>query len=427
MKPYYKAGTKDSLPCCPVIYLGLSRLLPYGEYSNDSAITGISQKLPSEYQGEIARLYKQFTGVGIEFSSTQNMGEIKVRADFDGDREGIDSNTISAGEDNLHIILTALVSLKYYFESINTTRKVESILLVDELDATLHPAFQIKLLKLMAKFAGEYKIQMIVTTHSLTVMEEMLSYKYNILYLLDNETSVCLMDDPDIFKIKMHLQALTEVDIYHDRVIPIFTEDDEAKFILEHLLTYFDDVKKDEVCGVRRFLHFVNAKAGADVLTGIFSDSKLLQITMRSICILDGDHQSNFSNCIIALPGGKAPEQFLIEYAEQLYQDDDPFWIEKEIIRRGYGKPFYREFKSEIEKFEADQLTKKNNGESTKGERREFNKMFFLKHENFFDLLIRHWLYNANNQTDIMKFYSGFRSLFKKIAPYNAIDPSIWK
>jgi hypothetical protein len=30
VKPYYKPGKKDSLPFCPVIYLGLKRLYPFG-------------------------------------------------------------------------------------------------------------------------------------------------------------------------------------------------------------------------------------------------------------------------------------------------------------------------------------------------------------------------------------------------------------
>ena len=51
------------------------------------------------------------------------MGDIKVRNEFSSNVAGVDSNTISAGEDNLSIILTALISLKYYFNSINSQMK----------------------------------------------------------------------------------------------------------------------------------------------------------------------------------------------------------------------------------------------------------------------------------------------------------------
>ena len=35
VKPKYQSGTKEKLPYCPVIYLGLSRLVPFGEFQND--------------------------------------------------------------------------------------------------------------------------------------------------------------------------------------------------------------------------------------------------------------------------------------------------------------------------------------------------------------------------------------------------------
>lgn len=161
VKPIYKPGSGDKLPHCPVIYLGLSRLVPFGEFQNDSALAGI----------EITALYKSFTHYSISYTSTQQMGDLKTRAEFSSDKEGIDSNTISAGEDNLYVILAALVSLKYYYESITSTKTVESVLLIDEIDATLHPAFQLKLLKLMREYSERYKIQIIFTTHSMSTLE----------------------------------------------------------------------------------------------------------------------------------------------------------------------------------------------------------------------------------------------------------------
>ena len=96
VKPKYQIGSGDTLPFCPVLYLGLSRLVPYGEYNNDDAIVGVQKQLPNEYQDEISRLYKQFTGISIEYGNAQRMADIKTRAEFDADIEGIDSNTVSA-------------------------------------------------------------------------------------------------------------------------------------------------------------------------------------------------------------------------------------------------------------------------------------------------------------------------------------------
>ena len=194
VKPKYQSGTKDKLPHCPVIYLGLSRLVPFGEFQNDDALSNIKKKLPQSYQDEIAQLYKDFTNYEISFNATKQMGDIKVRSEFSSNVEDIDSNTISAGEDNLSIILTALISLKYYYESISSTNEVESVLLIDEMDATLHPAFQIKLLNLFREMSEAYKIQVVFTTHSMSLLEEMLAKKDNVLYLIDNVTSVFQME-----------------------------------------------------------------------------------------------------------------------------------------------------------------------------------------------------------------------------------------
>ena len=418
VKPKYQKGSGDKLPFCPVIYLGLSRLVPFGEFQDDEALTGVKKRLPASYLQEIAKIYQDFTHYSVEYSSTQQMGGFKTRAEFSSDADGIDSNTISAGEDNLYIILTALVSLKYYYDSIESRNPVESILLVDELDATLHPAFQIKLLKLMREYSLLYKIQIIFTTHSMSTLEDMLEKKDNVLYLVDNVSDVIQMEEPNIYKIKMHLSSLTQADIYRDKVIPIFTEDEEARFILKMMLSFFEEDKGDEFLGVRRFLHLVNVNMGADNLSSVFKDSKLLRMTMSSICVLDGDKDSDLSNCVVALPGKNgtpssklSPEKLLFSYAEQLYESDSDFWTDKTIIDKGYGKVFYIDkIKTPTEKYREELQA----GTTSKKER-EFNKELFNDYSGFFELLF------------LNRFYNELKILFKKVAPYNEINPSEWK
>lgn len=428
IKPFYQRGTRDSLPFCPVIYLGLSRLFPFGEFQNDKAVEGIKKSLPAEYQQEIAYLYSNFTHVRITSSTPQKMGDIKVRTDFDSDIVGIDSNTISAGEDNLYMLLTALVSLKYYYQSIKTNNEMESILLIDELDATLHPSYQMGLLELFRKYSAEYKIQVIFTTHSLSLLEYALKKKDNVIYLIDNITDVRMMDAPDIYKIKMFLHNITRDDIYTSNVIPVFTEDSEARIFLNVLLDYYEQAK-DGFASVRHFFHIVDANIGATNLINIFSDIYLLKSTMQSICILDGDQSSkrDLEKYLTTLPGGDSPEKFIMDYSLQLLDNDDSFWTEELILQLNYGKlNFLSNRKPDIDGIGIKLRELKDAGESTHGVERKLRKKVFIKHQRFFEILFKHWVYNPENFEQINIFYDDLHILFRKVSEFHGINPNDW-
>ena len=428
VKPKYQKGSGDSLPYCPVIYLGLARLFPFGEYQNEDAVEKVKKQLPLEYQQEIAHLYKNFTHINISSSAPQKMGDIKVRSDFTSDKQGVDSNTISAGEDNLFMLLTALVSLKYYFTSISSTNEIESVLLIDELDATLHPSYQIKFLDLLRKYSHEYKIQVVFTTHSLSLLEYALKKNDNVIYLIDNITDVLKMEAPDIYKIKMFLHDLTEDDIYSSKKIPVFTEDEEARVFLNLLFDFLVETKA-EFAGVRNFFHLVNANIGAGNLTNIFEDSYLLKSTMRSVCMLDGDQSSKrcLDKYIMTLPGGNSPEKFIMNYALELYDNDDSFWRDEVIINLNYGKiNFLNNRKPDIDEIDEKLKELKDSGQSTHGVERKMRKNVFNKHQRFFEMLFKHWLHNSEHNEQIEKFYNDLHIVFRKTAEFHGINPKTW-
>lgn len=427
VKPYYGKNKGENLPICPIIYLGLSRLFPYGEYDKESSIKKIRKTFPEEYQDQIKNLYQSLTGIDIQDFHSQVMGEIKARVDFESQTAGIDSNTISSGEDNILIIIVALISLKYYYESIKSNNQIESILLIDELDATLHPSVQLKLLDVMRSFSKNYKIQIIFTTHSLTTIEHMLGMKQNLIYLVDNVTSVVKMEEPDIYKIKMHLYDLTKEEIYLGRKIPVFTEDEEARDFLNIMFDYFE-TEKNEFSKVRRYFHFVDANIGSDNLKNIFADSYLLKSTMKSICILDGDQQSNLNNYTIALPGGNSPEEVIMKYSLEAYDSDYSFWTDKTIIDLNQGKAHFRSsIQPDIENIKNTIQEKKKANESVHGLKRKLNKEIYRKHKRFFELLYKYWMYDEENEVQISKFYNNLLAAFKKVAEFHNINPKEWE
>lgn len=429
LKPKYGNNMHERLPSCPVIYLGLPRLVPYGEFDNEAAVSRGKKSLPSEYKQELIDLYKKFTNYDISLIRTQKLGDLKYRTEFTSYEQGIDSNTISAGQDNLFIILTALASLHYYFDSIESKRPVESILLIDEIDATLHPAFQIKLLNLLRDYSEKYKIQIVFTTHSLTTLEDSLKHKDNVLYLLDLKDSVSIMQDPDIYKIKMQLQTLTAQNIFQDKVIPIFTEDKEARLLIDLIFNYFEE-KHPKFRDVKRFFHMINANIGADSLRGMFKDEQLTKNTMKAICILDGDQNKDLKYCIASLPGtnlgkkkdqGLSPENLLFKYSSYLYNKRNDFWKDDYAVRRGFSKTWYEDkIKKPLEDFDQGKIAKSH-------KKREFYKKLFNDNIEFFKMAFKHWLNNPENESSLNSFYFELRALFRKVAPYNEINPQEWR
>jgi predicted ATP-dependent endonuclease of OLD family len=358
------------------------------------------------------------------------MGDVKVRTDFTSSSAGIDSNTISAGEDNLHIILTALVSLKYYFDCIDPANIVESILLIDELDATLHPSYQAKLLDLFEEFAKNYKIQIVFTTHSLSAIKFALDKRTNVIYLIDDEKNVLVMEEPNIHKIQLYLDNITQKEQLNNRKIPLFTEDDEARIFLAMIFNHFCQ----KIAGfnkIKSIFHFVQANIGADNLKNIFHDQYLSSTIPQYICILDGDQKEDpkdeKKHNIICLPGNSSPEKLVMDYSVTLLERDDPFWREEKVLELNYGKMYYRDkILPDINKIDQTLEKAKTEGESVHGKERQMRKSTFKKHQEFFELMFAHWLSAEENRVKIEKFYYDLYQMFKKVAPYNNISSKLW-
>jgi AAA15 family ATPase/GTPase len=425
LKPQYKRGEKEKLPQCMVIYLGLARLYAYGEYNQE--IAKIRQSLPDEYFEIIREIYKSFTGVVIENEEMEAMKGIKRRAKFSTNIEGIDSNTISAGEDNLLIIITALVSLRYYYENITPFDGTNSILLIDEMDATLHPAYQYKLMDLFNQYATAYHIKFVFTSHSLSLLEYAYEKKNKVIYLLDNITAVKEMEDSDIYKIKMYLRNKTKEDIYLNRCIPVFAEDNEARTFVKCLFDYYDREYGADFKKVRSLFHFVEANVSGDALKSIFKDNQLTRSTMRSICILDGDkrNDADLQYFMTALPGTESPEKMMFDYAIELFENDNDFWMEQTILDLGYTRVNFRdEIKPDIDAIYEKVKKLKDEGKSTKGVIRQENKDTFNRHGRFFELIMRKWI--IDHPTEVGQFYKNLHTLFCKVAEFHDISSSDW-
>lgn len=427
IKPMYsKPG--ESLPELPVIYLGLSRLFPYGEYSDSSK--NIRANLPDDYQSEIVSLYSKLSYMTIESIKPQQIGLLRSKFEFSTDKDGIDSNTISSGEDNLLIIVTALVSLKYYHNALREDvekKEVESILLIDEFDASIHPGIQYKLLEILKEYTADYRIQIILTTHSISLLEYALEMQQNVIYLYDNFTSVVEINDPTIHDIRKFLFEQTKSSIFKTRKIPILTEDDEARLFLDLVLAEIKEIDP-EFARIYDYFHFVGVKIGSPNLIGLFEDEYFAKSISPAICILDGDCNPDLKNHIITLPGKTSPEELIMDYVQDLFKKDiKEFWLDKYILQENIGKKNYIDFVLPAIK-NIQETIQKNiaNEQSNKGVKRNLNKKVFNSHHLFFKCAIKYWLRDCNNLDELYYFYNNLFIMFKKVAPLHGINSSLW-
>lgn len=425
VKPIYAKNSNDSLPELPIIYLGLFRLFSYGEFYEDNLIKDITTKLPEKYLEILGNHYFDFTGQRIEFDNFKNMGDIKNRANFTTEQDGVDSNTISAGEDNLFIILFALVTLRYYFDSIDSTREVESILLIDELDASLHPAFQLQLIDLFIEYSDKYKIQFVATSHSMSLLEHVLNNPKHCksIYLLDEIHKVRDMKDPDIHKINMWLKNQTRSEIYLENKIPIISEDDEARFFLELLFNHYESLTG---INLDNFFHKVKAKLSSEAIRNLVNDDFLLRTTLRGAFILDGDQngQTDYNKNLITLPGDDSPEKIIFDHAEYLFEDDETdFWENDVLDNSGMTRVNFRtHILPELKKIEQDIEV----APSTKGLRRNLNKKLFNKHSIFWKFVLKEWIEDPKNIKSINNFFRGLNIVFKRASEFHGIDSKLW-
>ena len=312
-----------------------------------------------------------------------------------------------------------------------------SILLIDEMDATLHPAMQLRMLNIIKEYSELYKIQVFFTTHSLYLIEKVLlpAYRNHIKlnYLTHQGDHVTLLPDPSIQKIERHLQGIQNISYSSSPKIPLFTEDEEARVILNAIFGYFSD-RCQYFRGLKDKFHFEKANIGCEVLKEIFTDQNLNQNTMNAICVSDGDNngQKQTKHNIIILPGYKSPEYLLFDYYKELASDQNfemyksqSFWYTDTALSQALTKQRYlTEIEPKIQAIQDKIDELKQNGKSTSGVKREENKKIFNSHIEEFKIIFDFWL--DNHYKEMESFYRDLRYCFRQVALLHKLDPEIW-
>lgn len=240
-----KIPTSGKVPI-PTIYLGMMRVLPIGEAETDTVEHSNVEMHPDDY-----RVFWDFTNrvisTGMSTSSggttSQSVKGTKKRS-VHPEYNGYDSTNVSLGQDSLSAIATALASFAKLKRTMGSNYR-GGLLIIDELDAGFHPHAQIELLDELKSKSRELNIQVIATTHSLTMLEHIHnavtskskagSTTDGIAYLKGGMPVELLKTaDFDAIYADMHLKLLAP-DVMP--TVKVYVEDEEAALVLNSILT----------------------------------------------------------------------------------------------------------------------------------------------------------------------------------------------
>ena len=225
----------------PTIYLSISRLYPLGEKRDNIKIRKCSER-NSLYQKnadvKFANWYNQVIPGSINTDGNLSIIDkerISRRASFHMDMDNTPALSQSVGQDNLANIISAFVDV--YLLSLQPNY-CGALICIDEIDVSLHPDTQIRLLQLMMSLADQLNIQFVLTTHSLTILKELSTYekrspdKYKIVYL-KNPSLPFVEKNNDYYALKADLFNRLS---YTQPSIKVYFEDSVGKTIFSMLI-----------------------------------------------------------------------------------------------------------------------------------------------------------------------------------------------
>jgi hypothetical protein len=171
-----------------------------------------------------------------------------------------------------------------------------SLVLIDEIESSLHPRAQRRLMRDLAEKCRENELQMIVTTHSPYVLEELpLQARAYILQNPSGRREIVYGVSPEFAMSKMDDQPHHEVDIY--------VEDDRAAGMVIEILAAHDP----DMALRSQTIPYGAANVGMALGQMVAEDR-----FPRPTCVfLDGD-RGPAQGCLV-LPGEEAPERVVFE------------------------------------------------------------------------------------------------------------------
>lgn len=304
----------------PVIFLSLKRLLPLAQENERNIQIGL-QTLTASQTSEYANLYNEI------FSTSETINPSHTKSNnknsFSPTTAVFDAHGISAGQDNIGHVILALLSFRQLKE--NDPNYDDGLLLIDEIDATLYPAAQKNLLKVLLRIGRELNIQIVFTTHSSDILNFLNSrngsqFKHHTNFVSLSNALGLVTASEGFTELRSLLADLNHEALRTIRPSKVnyYFEDYEAFCFYKGVIDGVDFGCLND---------FKNLSVGCGTYKTLID--KGFEEFFRSIVVLDGDFRSKIdqttSNSVVLLPGMQRPENVVKDFLISL-PDTDIFW-----------------------------------------------------------------------------------------------------
>jgi predicted ATPase len=186
-------------------------------------------------------------------------------------------------------------------ELVETDVPKYSLVLIDEVESSLHPRAQRRLIRDLAQMARERQLQIVLTTHSPYVLEELPEIARAHILQSGGKREIVYGVSPQF--------AMTKMDDYQQPECDVYVEDPRARILLIEILTRYGS----DLVSRCRVTPYGAASVGQSL--GIMVSEK--RFAAPTCVFLDGD-KSEAPGCSV-LPGGDAPERVVFEGLSEVH------------------------------------------------------------------------------------------------------------
>jgi len=279
---------KGKRPSRHIVFLDISRTLPidatagYAKIAKQ-AVADMSIGVSTSINEELMEQYSNIMGAPYSMGRFLNANNKEIGL-LTRDYGEISQFHQGAGEDSL-------LDLMYILQTIPE----HALLVIDEIDASLHPKAQRRLIAFLIMLARKKKIQVILSTHSPYILEEIPSEgriliqklydgSRDVQYGISSNYAMGVIDDgkhPDLY---------------------VYVEDREAKILLSEIL------KRDENIFNRISIKEVGDENVVKTIGRLCKNNKLPN---PGVAVLDGNAGRDINGNCLYLPSSKSPEELV--------------------------------------------------------------------------------------------------------------------